>query len=62
MADVKSETIREAYEAPVIEDVPLRSDEQMLANCKNSQAGAGFAAGNVSRSCILPGCVGFQAS
>jgi hypothetical protein len=29
-----NEKPREPYEAPVVEDVPLRSDEQVLAGCK----------------------------
>ena len=28
------EEVREPYEPPVVEDVPLRSDEQVLAGCK----------------------------
>lgn len=32
--DPKNEAAREPYEAPVIEDLPLRSDEQLLAGCK----------------------------
>ncbi len=36
MDNVKSETVREPYEAPVVEDVPLRADEQVLAGCKTA--------------------------
>jgi len=42
MADVKNETLREAYEAPTIEDIPLRAEERILQNCKNFTPGAGF--------------------
>jgi hypothetical protein len=32
-------TIREPYEAPVIEDVPIRAAEQLLAGCKTAVSG-----------------------
>jgi hypothetical protein len=31
-----SQKPREPYEAPVVEDVPLRTDEQVLAGCKTT--------------------------
>jgi hypothetical protein len=34
MDNVKNETSREPYEPPVIEDVPVRAEEQLLAGCK----------------------------
>jgi hypothetical protein len=61
MADVKNETIREAYEAPTIEDVPLRAEEQILRNCKNATPGSGQNA--FPGSCVfMPACMGFSAS
>jgi hypothetical protein len=57
MDDVKNETLREAYEAPMIEDVPLRAEERILMNCKTTNPGGGL--GGASSSCSLAGCVGF---
>lgn len=34
MEKIADETAREPYEAPVIEDIPLRAEEQLLAGCK----------------------------
>jgi len=42
MDSPKNEPVREPYEAPIIEDIPIRSDEQLLAGCKlPSHAGPG---------------------
>jgi hypothetical protein len=61
MPDVKNETIQEAYEAPTIEDVPVRSEERLLTSCKNTTAGSGPNA--FPNSCIFfPACVGFANS
>ena len=49
---------REPYEAPVIEDVPIRAEEVMLVSCKNFVT----AVPNFN-SCILPApCSTFTAS
>jgi len=59
MADVKNETMRDAYEAPTIEDVPLHPEERILTNCKNVTPGGGF--NGFGNSCtIFPkgACVG----
>jgi hypothetical protein len=43
MDSPKNESAREPYEAPIIEDVPIRSGEQLLAGCKlPGQGGPGF--------------------
>lgn len=34
MDDVKNETMRESYEPPTIEDMPLRAEELVIAGCK----------------------------
>jgi hypothetical protein len=34
MEKISDGTAREPYEAPVIEDIPLRAEEQLLAGCK----------------------------
>lgn len=34
MDSANQQPVREPYEAPMIEDVPVRSDEQLLAGCK----------------------------
>jgi hypothetical protein len=39
MGDVNSSASREEYEAPTIEDIPLHSEEQMLAGCKIASTG-----------------------
>lgn len=39
---------REEYEAPQVEDIPLRSGETLLAGCKTANAGPGSAAFNHS--------------
>lgn len=36
MDSVKNESDREPYEAPTIEDMPVRPEEQLLAACKVS--------------------------
>jgi len=42
MDEIKAEgAAREPYEAPVIEDVPLRADEQLLTGCKSAPTAAG---------------------
>ena len=59
MADVKNETIRDAYEAPTIEDVPLHPEERILTNCKNTTPGGGF--NTFPNSCVASrrgACVG----
>jgi len=35
-------TIREPYEPPTVEDVPIRAEEQLLAGCKPPGVGGGF--------------------
>lgn len=39
MDDPKDLTIREPYEAPMVEDVPIRPEEQLLAACKTLAGG-----------------------
>ncbi len=39
MSETVSADARQPYEAPTIEDVPLRPEEQILAGCKTSTAG-----------------------
>ncbi len=39
MDDVKDAGGREPYEAPTVEDVPVRAEEQMLAGCKTPTGG-----------------------
>jgi hypothetical protein len=34
MDDAIKPTIREPYEPPTVEDVPVRAEEQLLAGCK----------------------------
>jgi hypothetical protein len=34
MSDVKIGTAREPYEPPVVEDIPLHAEEQVLHTCK----------------------------
>jgi hypothetical protein len=34
MDNVKNEIAREPYEPPMVEDIPLRAEEQVLAACK----------------------------
>jgi hypothetical protein len=34
MDDANKGTIREPYEPPTVEDVPVRAEEQLLAGCK----------------------------
>lgn len=34
MDKIENEIAREPYESPVVEDIPLRTDEQLLAGCK----------------------------
>lgn len=54
MDNVKNET-REPYEPPVVEDIPLRAEEQVLAGCK--QAGIpGPQSGGGPGSCADPSC------
>jgi len=49
---------REPYEAPTIEDVPVRAEEQLLAGCKTFQT-----AGPGQFSCELPSpCSSFSNS
>lgn len=54
MDDDETATPREPYEPPVIEDVPLRADEQLLAGCKQARtAGPGsFFCGSGARPCV----------
>lgn len=49
MDNIDKTNAREPYEAPTIEDVPLRAEEQVLAGCKVSgQSGPGaFICGDV---------------
>jgi hypothetical protein len=57
MDSPKNESAREPYEPPMIEDVPIRSDEQLLAGCKLPRAGGpghGPPAG-CGLQCRLPG-------
>ncbi len=64
MDDVKTPAIREAYEAPVIEDIPLYAEEGMqVQNCKNTHPGGGFASTFI-HSCVgaPKSCVNFHAS
>lgn len=37
MADEIEDTTREPYEPPTVEDVPLFSEEQVLAGCKTTR-------------------------
>ena len=37
--DPKNVTIKEPYEPPMVEDVPIRAEEQLLANCKTPAGG-----------------------
>ena len=63
MADVKNETLRDAYEAPTIEDIPLRAEERILQNCKNFTPGAGFGSqGGPQGTCFSTTCQGFSPS
>jgi hypothetical protein len=60
MNDIKDATIREPYEPPTLEDVPVRAEERLLAGCKNTATSVpGF-------SCVSVGvggrCMNFQAS
>jgi len=61
MPELKNETIREDYEAPTIEDVPVRSEERLLQNCKNTTPGSGPNA--FPGTCrLFPQCVVFASS
>jgi hypothetical protein len=55
MDNVKNELAREPYEAPVIEDIPLRAEEQVLAGCKQP-GGVGPQSGGGPISCSDPSC------
>ena len=59
MADLKNEPTREPYDAPTIEDVPLRAEEQLLRGCKQP-GGAGVGQGPPfgcaqAGNCVSPG-------
>jgi hypothetical protein len=41
MNDANQLKVREPYEAPTIEDVPVRADEQILIACKVAGVGGG---------------------
>lgn len=58
MDNVKNETAREAYEAPTIEDMPLRPEEQLLAGCKQ----ANFQPSPTSGQALCFVCFSVQAS
>lgn len=55
MAEVKDETMREPYEAPAIEDIPLRAEEQAIRGCKQG-GGAGVGVGRPTGCTILANC------
>jgi hypothetical protein len=38
MDSIRDESARETYEAPTIEDMPVRAEEQLLAGCKQANA------------------------
>lgn len=58
MDDGNTISDREPYEAPMIEDVPVRAEERLLTGCKiTTTAGPG------QFSCIIaPPCSGFSQS
>ncbi len=58
VSDATTISDREAYEPPMVEDVPIRADERLLAGCKiTTTAGPG------QFSCIIaPPCQGFNRS
>lgn len=39
MSEIKDAMTREPYEAPVVEDLPLHTNEQVLATCKIGSVG-----------------------
>jgi hypothetical protein len=58
MNDPNSTSVREPYEPPTIEDVPVRAEEAMPGACK-----ATTLAGPAQASCqIAPPCSGFSFS
>ena len=60
MDDMRNESQREAYEAPTVEDIPLRPDEQLLAGCKSSANPRGSSASGPTHFCFL--CSSVQGS
>jgi len=48
------QAVREAYEPPIVEDIPVRADEQVLAGCKTfGGTGSGRAlAGGFCGACV----------
>ena len=56
MAEVTNEVAREPYEAPAIEDIPLRPDEQVLKGCKQP-SGSGQGVGRPTGCTVAAGCV-----
>jgi len=57
MDNATNETAREPYEAPTIEDVPLRAEEQLLGGCKIPPQGGPntFICGAGGSPCSAPG-------
>ncbi|MDB4971516.1 MAG: hypothetical protein JWN44_7205 [Myxococcales bacterium] len=55
MDKLTNESAREPYEAPAIEDIPLRGEEQLLAGCKQPGQNSPSSAGNFCNVCMVPG-------
>jgi hypothetical protein len=56
---IKSDIAQEPYEAPVVEDIVLHPEEQMLAGCKSPIGPSPTSAGNP---CTIGACVTATAS
>jgi hypothetical protein len=54
MDEVSDETAREPYEAPTIEDIPLRAEEQLLAGCKTPRTRSPIRDGHFCGACRAP--------
>ena len=55
MGDVKNDVEREPYEAPAIEDIPLRAEEQSIRGCKQG-GGSGVGVPRPTGCTILANC------